>query len=270
MKKIRFCFVIFFVIFVSWQSVLAQDVTAQGYYAKGIKYETQHAYEAAINMFTAAIERDANFADAYFRRGKMYLSKTPSSATDAMADFNMVITLDPQNAEAYYQRGLLHADMIYNEKARADMETASGMGHRGAMEWLGMETPDEKEGKYIYLGDYLPSGREPMVKFDFNKSLIKPAYFSLLDEIALVLKETLPGIDVVVAGYADSTGPERYNKGLSSRRAKAVGQYLAAKHGILEGRMIIKGYGEDAPIATNVTESGRSENRRVELVGVKK
>ena len=143
----------------------------------------------------------------------------------------MVITLDPQNAEAYYRRGLLHADMIYNEKARADMETAAGMGHRGAMKWLGMETPDEKDGKYIYLGDYLPSGREPMVNFDFNKSFIKPAYFSLLDEIAMVLKDTLPGIDVVVAGYADSTGPERYNKGLSSRRAVAVGQYLAAKHG---------------------------------------
>lgn len=57
---------------------------------------------------------------------------------------------------------------------------------------------------------------------------------------------------------------------ISLRRAKAVESYLKVKHGIPPDRIIVKGYGENAPIATNETKEGQARNRRVELLAAGK
>jgi OOP family OmpA-OmpF porin len=59
-------------------------------------------------------------------------------------------------------------------------------------------------------------------------------------------------------------GSEEYNQGLSERRAQAIEKYLE-EHGIDADRYTVKGHGESKPIASNDTEEGRQENRRVEL-----
>ena len=69
---------------------------------------------------------------------------------------------------------------------------------------------------------------------------------------------------IQVTGHTDSTGSLDYNYGLSDRRARSVGNYLAAR-GIDQNRIITQGVGPDQPIASNDTESGRAQNRRVEL-----
>ncbi len=70
----------------------------------------------------------------------------------------------------------------------------------------------------------------------------------------------------MLAGHTDNTGTEKYNDALSVRRAKAVGSYLTGERGIPPNRLIVKGYGESAPIATNDTAEGRAKNRRVEIL----
>ncbi len=60
--------------------------------------------------------------------------------------------------------------------------------------------------------------------------------------------EKTPEAIVVLAGHTDNTGTEKYNDGLSLRRAKAVESYLTGERGIPPNRLIIKGYGESAPI----------------------
>ena len=105
-----------------------------------------------------------------------------------------------------------------------------------------------------------------MVRFDFNKADIKEQYYPVLDEVAQVLTEKVPEAIVVLAGHTDNTGTEKYNDALSVRRAKAVASYLTGKRGISPNRLILKGYGEGAPIATNDTAEGRAKNRRVEIL----
>jgi OOP family OmpA-OmpF porin len=75
--------------------------------------------------------------------------------------------------------------------------------------------------------------------------------------------------DAVLAGHADSTGTATYNLGLSLKRATAVQTFLINKYYIQEARFILKAYGEDKPIATNLTDEGRAKNRRVEFIRVK-
>jgi outer membrane protein OmpA-like peptidoglycan-associated protein len=67
-----------------------------------------------------------------------------------------------------------------------------------------------------------------------------------------------------VQGFADSTGSEATNAGLSQQRAEAVANYLASQ-GIAPSRMVTKGFGTASPAASNVSAQGRRNNRRVEV-----
>jgi OOP family OmpA-OmpF porin len=82
-------------------------------------------------------------------------------------------------------------------------------------------------------------------------------------EVVTILKKNRE-MKGVIEGHTDSMGSEEYNQGLSERRAQAVEKYIE-EHGIDADRYTIKGYGESNPIASNDTEEGRQENRRVEL-----
>ena len=273
MKKIQICFVFVLVFFLSWQTALAKNgVPAEEWFEKGIKYEKQNVYGEAIKMYTKAIELNNQYAEAYFRRGKVYFYQHPSDCIESIKDYTKVIEIDPENGDAYYERGLLYAYKINNELAKADMETAAGLGHKKAREWLnpGMKEEEKKEEtRYVNLGNYLASKGEPVVYFDFNRDDIKANYYALLDEIGMILKKTIPEVNIILAGYADETGTEEYNLDLSMRRSKAVSKYLSEKHGIPSGRIILKAYGERGPIASNESEGGRAQNRRVEMLGVK-
>jgi len=102
------------------------------------------------------------------------------------------------------------------------------------------------------------------VYFDFDKATIKPEGMAVLNEAAGLLQKH-ERVVVEVAGHTDSIGTDAYNQGLSERRANAVRDYLASK-GVKASRLTARGYGESRPVASNDTEEGRAENRRVELV----
>ncbi|TOB38346.1 OmpA family protein [Vibrio parahaemolyticus] len=95
--------------------------------------------------------------------------------------------------------------------------------------------------------------------FDSNSSVLNSG--TRLLPIVKELNDN-PELKAMIVGYTDSTGSRKYNLWLSERRALSVKEYLAAQ-GIDQARLFHKGKGEDDPIASNETESGRSTNRRV-------
>jgi OmpA-OmpF porin, OOP family len=99
--------------------------------------------------------------------------------------------------------------------------------------------------------------------FDTNKATIQPRSFSLLDEIAQVLRSR-PTMTVRIEGHTDSRGRRAHNMQLSTARAESVRQHLVGL-GIDPSRMQAQGYGPDQPIETNKTAAGREKNRRVEF-----
>ncbi len=101
------------------------------------------------------------------------------------------------------------------------------------------------------------------VFFATGKTRVKAVSFAVLNEVADVLREN-PSMKVVVEGHTDSVGSHRTNQRLSQRRADAVRTYILEK-GIDPGRLTAVGFGEDQPIDTNRTRSGRERNRRVEF-----
>jgi outer membrane protein OmpA-like peptidoglycan-associated protein len=100
--------------------------------------------------------------------------------------------------------------------------------------------------------------------FDTNKATIQPRSYSLLDEVASVLRSR-PSMTVRIEGHTDSRGKRAHNMTLSAARAGSVRQHLVGL-GIDPSRMDAQGYGPDQPIETNKTAAGREKNRRVEFI----
>ncbi len=105
--------------------------------------------------------------------------------------------------------------------------------------------------------------KENMVNFGFDSSNLTSEAKMNLDKLAEVLRNN-PDTNINIYGYTDSKGADSYNLSLSDRRAAAVKSYLISK-GVNAAAMFTMGMGEQDPIASNSTDEGRAQNRRVEF-----
>lgn len=112
-------------------------------------------------------------------------------------------------------------------------------------------------------GDNITLNMPSNITFATDSSQVRDTFIDVLDSVALVLKE-YPKTIIEVAGHTDSTGTDQYNQMLSERRADAVAGVLR-RQGVMDQRIVTRGYGEQYPIASNDTPQGREQNRRVEL-----
>lgn len=101
--------------------------------------------------------------------------------------------------------------------------------------------------------------------FDTDKSELKAESRAAIEQVAALLKAN-PSLRLFVVGHTDITGDLQHNRTLSEARARAVVTSLVRDHGIAASRLDGYGVGPLAPAATNGSEQGRAENRRVELV----
>jgi len=102
------------------------------------------------------------------------------------------------------------------------------------------------------------------VTFALNRSDIDPKFYPVLDDVGRVLNE-YPATYVDVVGHASADGAADYNQRLSEQRAGSVAGYLISRN-VLRDRLFVAGRGENQPIASNDTDQGRAQNRRVEIV----
>ena len=121
----------------------------------------------------------------------------------------------------------------------------------------GTQAQVKKEGNALVIN--LPGG----VTFASDSANISSGFYSALNGIAQSLNN-YPETRIQVNGYTDSTGNDAHNQELSQRRANAVAQYLVAQ-GVSSSRIVANGFGSSNPIASNSTQEGRLQNRRVEI-----
>ena len=116
--------------------------------------------------------------------------------------------------------------------------------------------PEAPKNELTQGGYYAPIG------FEFDSSVLKTESYATLDKLAKELRDN--NASVTLDGYASAEGTEAYNLNLSKDRANAVKQYLV-NAGVAASSINANGYGEANPIASNDTEAGRVQNRRVEI-----
>ena len=100
--------------------------------------------------------------------------------------------------------------------------------------------------------------------FDFDKATLRPESYHELNRWVDVFKKN-PELKAEIHGHTCWIGTEAYNQSLSERRATAVVNYLV-EQGVAASRLTRKGFGETSPIASNETQAGREQNRRVEVL----
>ncbi|EOV0612967.1 OmpA family lipoprotein [Cronobacter sakazakii] len=112
-------------------------------------------------------------------------------------------------------------------------------------------------------GDNIILNMPNNVTFDSSQANLKPAGANTLTGVAIVLKE-YPKTAVNVVGYTDSTGGQALNMKLSQQRAESVASALITQ-GVAANRIRTSGMGPANPVASNSTEEGKAQNRRVEI-----
>jgi outer membrane protein OmpA-like peptidoglycan-associated protein len=118
-----------------------------------------------------------------------------------------------------------------------------------------LETRETQRGLIVNISDVL---------FDFNKYTLKPGAREKLAKVSGILL-AYPGLKIQLEGHTDSIGSDEYNMKLSEQRASSVRDYLTSQ-GVPPDTMTAKGLGKAAPVASNDTNAGRQQNRRVEMV----
>jgi OOP family OmpA-OmpF porin len=102
------------------------------------------------------------------------------------------------------------------------------------------------------------------IRFESGRSTIDPDSLGLLDRL-IETALRCPTVNVEVAGHTDAVGEASTNQALSEKRAQAVVDYLM-KAGLPASRFNAVGYGSTQPVATNDTEQGKAQNRRIEFL----
>jgi outer membrane protein OmpA-like peptidoglycan-associated protein len=115
----------------------------------------------------------------------------------------------------------------------------------------------------VRMGDNLTLSMPGNVTFAFDSAKLNPQFDPVLDKLAQTLIEYNKTV-IQIAGHTDSTGSHEYNMKLSLQRADSVKAYLEGR-GVPAARLVTLGAGPDYPIASNDTEEGRAQNRRVEI-----
>lgn len=168
--------------------------------------------------------------------------------------------------------GYLFGDLVGGRGDRAERILGAGIGAiaGGAvgayMDRQEAELRRETAGTGVDIirqGDELLLRMPAGITFDFNSYAIRPEFQATLNEVARTLA-AYPQTYVDVLGHTDSVGTDEYNQRLSEQRALSVADYLAAQ-GVTQARIATRGYGETMPIASNDTDVGRAQNRRVEI-----
>lgn len=120
-----------------------------------------------------------------------------------------------------------------------------------------------KTAKVERVGEGIKLTFNSQLLFDFGKANLMESNKADLQKLAETLKE-YPNTDLLILGHTDDVGSESFNQNLSEKRASAVSSQLSTM-GVAGNRLKIEGKGESIPTASNDSESGRSQNRRVEI-----
>lgn len=162
-----------------------------------------------------------------------------------------------QERELEVQNARTAAASAKNTAAAAQNEAATAQGElaKARQELQDLQAKQTARGMVMTLSDVL---------FDTGQATLKPGADRALDRLAQFLKDS-PGTNLIVEGHTDSVGTDDYNLGLSQRRAQAVANALSAR-GVSTDRLQTKGLGKSYPVASNDTQAGRQQNRRVEII----
>lgn len=237
--------------------------------------EAEEALEMSRELWTAKADKSSVDHYAYLAQQKTFIAIETAKFNAATSEISrseverQQVLLDVRRSEAdrseaRAQSALQEARseralaVDARESAEQARQTAAEAGERAdllAQRVNELEARPTDRGLVLTLGDVL---------FEFGSSALRSQGMKSIDDLANFLQE-YPERNVMIEGFTDNIGSEAYNMNLSRNRANSVKSELI-KRNITESRIRINGYGFQYPVASNQTEAGRQQNRRVEII----
>lgn len=228
--------------------------------------------EHQVSRLAAQVDQSNRRVEELARKSDQAMMRSMSAeqeARQAASERNQAVAARTE-AEKTAQQAQQQAASA-REQASAAEQKASAAEQKAAE--YRKQREEELERLQQVLGQIAETRRSAMglvmtlgsnsIRFDFDKSDIKPQYRDILNRIAGVLM-TLKGYQIYVYGYTDDIGTKEYNLKLSERRATAVREFLV-KAGLNPHIITSKGFGKADPRAPGSSPQARAKNRRVEI-----
>jgi outer membrane protein OmpA-like peptidoglycan-associated protein len=203
-----------------------------------------HEAEKALERARRAFREDAEEEEV---EHLAYLAARRVEIAEAVADRNAALQRTELLAE--------ERDQARIDAAERRAESSERQAETLAAELAELEARETERGLLLTVGDVL---------FAVDRADLQPGAYPPLSRLAEYLVEH-PELSVSIEGHTDSTGSAAYNLELSQARAEAVRGVLVGQ-GVDPRRISVRGLGFSAPVASNATEAGRQQNRRVEVV----
>lgn len=217
----------------------------------------QAQYLAEQRRLEAAAARDRTrdaLDDAYAARSTAAQALTNADMQRKLAEQQRLAAQDAQQEAAIAQRNAAQAQQDASE---AQQQSAQVRAELDALrsQLSDLQTRMTDRGLVVTLGDVL---------FEVDRAELTAGGRRSLDQLVSAI-DTDPKVQMTVEGHTDSTGGRDHNMSLSQRRAESVRSYLTSR-GVDAARIQSMGLGPDFPVASNGTEAGRQQNRRVEVI----
>lgn len=223
--------------------------------------EAEEALQKSEQLSEEGADKELVSHYAYISKQKVKIARETAELNAAQDEVERAETerqkvlIQARKAEAEAAERRAREALSQAKKERMEAEQARKRAEELAKRVNELEAQQTERGLVLTLGDVL---------FDFDKASLKPGGERAVDNLYQFLKE-YPERRVMIEGFTDNVGSADYNQKLSKRRANSVRQALLDK-GIRSMRVQIRGYGEEYPVASNNTEAGRQQNRRVEVI----
>lgn len=207
-------------------------------------------------------------ADKVLVEHHAYLAKQKTAIAKETANLN-VAQMQIERAEPERQQVLINIRRADAERAearaiaaleeaqreRSEAERARQRAEELTQRVNELEAERTERGLVLTLGDVL---------FDFDQAGLKTGAMRTVENLSDFMKE-YPERKIMIEGFTDSIGSDWYNEELSRKRADSVRKALVDR-GVAGNRIQIVGYGKRFSVASNQTEAGRQQNRRVEVI----
>lgn len=223
--------------------------------------EAEESLDKSKQLWQEGADEELVSHYAYISKQKVAIARETAELNAAQDEVDRAesqrqkVLIQARKAEALAAERRAEEALSQAKKERQEAEQARKRAEELAQRVNELEAQQTERGLVLTLGDVL---------FDFDKASLKPGGERAAGNLAQFLNE-YPKRNVMIEGFTDTIGPADYNRQLSRRRANAVKQALLNK-GIQSSRIRIRGYGEKYPVASNSTEAGRQQNRRVEVI----
>lgn len=227
--------------------------------------DTRLAIEQEVARVASELSRDVSFAEGFGPVADELVAAVQSLNADrenlqeSLADRQREIrrllarvdSMDARLAELEEREQEVTAELRQRQERERTLQRARGVF-------------GDDEAEVLLRGDEMIV-RMYGLNFPVGSSEIRPANFSLLTKLQQVLRE-FPDAPITIEGHTDSRGNDATNQRLSDERATAVQEYLMANMSSLSPDQVeAVGYGESRPLASNETEEGRAQNRRIDV-----